>query len=159
MILINFKTIKSGGIMILTISIKKLLYLIFKGYFCVDKYYLTGIMDTIGQRIKELRTKLNMTQSDLAQKVGMTYVQIGRYEKRGAMPSADVLKKLAEALNTTADYLTIGSSDNVAAEQLKDKELLTLFRAVEQMESSDKSMIKTFLDALVTKRKIQNLAL
>jgi len=141
------------------LSIKTLYNLIFKGYFCVDKYYLTGIMDTIGQRIKELRTKLNMTQSDLALKVGMTYVQIGRYEKRGAMPSADVLKKLAEALNTTADYLTIGSSDNVAAEQLKDKELLTLFRAVEQMESSDKSMIKTFLDALVTKRKIQNLAL
>jgi transcriptional regulator with XRE-family HTH domain len=145
--------------MLLTISIKNIYCLIFKGYFCVDKYYIASIMDTIGQRIKELRTKLNMTQTDLAQKVGMTYVQIGRYEKRGAMPSADVLKKLADALNTTADFLTIGSSDNVAAEQLRDKELLNLFRAVEQMENNDKTMIKTFLDALVTKRKIQNLAL
>ena len=116
-------------------------------------------MNTIGQRIKELRNKLNMTQSDLAQKIGMTYVQIGRYEKRGAVPSSEVLKKLADALNTTTDYLMNGSSDNVAAEQLRDKELLNLFRAVEQMESSDKTMIKTFLDALVTKRKIQNLAL
>jgi len=159
MILINFKTTKSNSITLLTIGIKMLYYLIFKGYFCVDKYYLIGIMDTIGQRIKELRTKLNMTQSDLAQKVCMTYVQIGRYEKRGAMPSADVLKKLADALNTTADFLANGSSDNVAAEHLRDKELLNLFRAVEQMESSDKTMIKTFLDALVTKRKIQNLAL
>lgn len=116
-------------------------------------------MTSVGQRIKELRTKLDFTQSELAEKIGMTYVQIGRYEKRGAMPSADVLKKLAEALNTTTDYLMSGSSDKVASEQLKDKELLTLFKAVATLDNEDKSMIKLFLDALVTKRKVQQLAL
>lgn len=40
-------------------------------------------METIGQRLKELRTKMGFTQSDLAEKVSMTYVQIGRYEKGG----------------------------------------------------------------------------
>ncbi len=58
-------------------------------------------MEAVGQRIKELRNKLELTQSDLAQMVSMTYVQIGRYEKRGALHSSDVLKRLADALNTT----------------------------------------------------------
>jgi len=115
-------------------------------------------MSDIGNRIKELRLKQVLTQSELADKIGMTYVQIGRYEKRGAMPSADVLKKLAEALNTTTDYLMSGSTDKVASEQLKDKELLNLFRSVENLDGNDKNMVMTFLDALVTKRHIQQLA-
>jgi DNA-binding XRE family transcriptional regulator len=40
-------------------------------------------MNTVGERIKDLRTQAKMTQSDLAAKVELTYVQIDRYEKRG----------------------------------------------------------------------------
>jgi transcriptional regulator with XRE-family HTH domain len=114
-------------------------------------------MDAVVQRIKELRNKLELTQTDLAKKVGMTYVQIGRYEKRGAVPSSDVLKRLADALNTTTDYLMNGATDKVASEQLQDKELLNLFKAVESLGNEDKSMIKLFLDSLVTKRQIQQI--
>ena len=46
----------------------------------------------------------------------------------------------------------------MASSLLKDKELLNLFKSVEQLSDEDKNMIKTFLDALVTKRKIQSLA-
>lgn len=88
----------------------------------------------------------------------MTYVQIGRYEKRGAMPSADVLAKLADALNTTTDYLMNGNTNEVASKQIQDKELLNLFKSVDRLEDKDKDMIKTFLDALVTKRQVQQLA-
>ncbi len=115
-------------------------------------------MTIVGERIKQLRTQAGMTQGDLAGKVGLTYVQIGRYEKRGAVPSADVLSKLAEALNTTADFLMHGSTQDKANAQLNDNELLTLFRSVEKMSSEDKSVIKTVIDALVTKRQIQQLA-
>jgi len=115
-------------------------------------------MSTVGERIKDLRGKLDLTQSDLAEKVGITYVQIGRYEKRGATPSADVLAKIADALNTTSDYLMNGNTGEVASKNITDKELLTLFKAVEQLGPEDKNMIKTFIDALVTKRKVQGLA-
>lgn len=121
-------------------------------------FFYTGIMEAVGQRIKELRNKLGFTQSDLAKTVGMTYVQIGRYEKRGAVPSSDVLKRLADALNTTTDYLMNGATDKVASEKLQDKELLNLFKAVENLGNEDKSMIKLFLDSLVTKRQIQQIA-
>jgi transcriptional regulator with XRE-family HTH domain len=115
-------------------------------------------MTSIGERIKILRTEKGFTQKSLAEQIGMTYVQIGRYEKRGAIPSSGVLAKLADALETTADFLMNGSRDEIASREIQDKELLHLFKSIEQLDDQDKSMVKTFLDALLTKRKVQKLA-
>jgi len=113
----------------------------------------------ISERIKELRTGKKLTQSDLATEVGLTYVQIGRYETGKSSPSAEVLQKLAAALDTTTDYLMNGSNDEVVSAQLTDKELLSQFREVEKLDQEDKYLIKTFIDAFLTKRKIQKLAI
>jgi len=114
---------------------------------------------SIGNRIKELRTRLKMTQTDLANKVGLSYIQVGRYETQKSKPSSEILQKLATALETTTDYLMNGGSDEVVTAQLTDKELLSQFKEVEKLNKEDKYLIKTFIDAFITKRKIQNLAL
>lgn len=113
----------------------------------------------ISERIKELRTGKKLTQSDLAAAVGLTYIQIGRYETGKSAPSAEVLQKLAIALDTTTDFLMNGSNDDVVSAQLADKELLAQFREVEKLSIEDKHLIKTFIDAFLTKRKIQKLAI
>jgi len=115
-------------------------------------------MSGVGERIKELRTQKKLTQSDLAKAVGLTYIQVGRYETQKSNPSADVLSKLADALETTADYLMNGSQDDVVSAQLTDKELLKQFKAVEQLDADDKHLVKTFIDAFLTKRQVQKLA-
>ena len=90
--------------------------------------------------------------------VGLTYIQIGRYETEKSNPSSDILQKLAQALDTTSDYLMNGASDEVISAQLADKELLNQFKAVEKLSQEDKHLIKTFIDAFLTKRQIQKLA-
>jgi transcriptional regulator with XRE-family HTH domain len=112
----------------------------------------------IGERIKELRSAKKLTQSELADLVGLSYIQVGRYETHKSTPSADVLQKLAQALDTSTDFLMKGSQDEVVSAQLTDKELLKQFREVEQLNADDKHLIKTFLDAFLTKRHIQQLA-
>ncbi|MXV14158.1 helix-turn-helix domain-containing protein [Pedobacter sp. HMF7056] len=112
----------------------------------------------IGERIKELRTAKKLTQAELAAKVGLTYIQVGRYETQKSAPSSDVLQKLAQALDTTTDFLMMGSHDEAVAAQLTDKELLRLFKLVEQLSPEDKHLVKTFIDAFLTKRQIQELA-
>jgi transcriptional regulator with XRE-family HTH domain len=112
----------------------------------------------IGERIKELRTKKKLTQSDLAKLVGLTYIQIGRYETEKSNPSSDILQKLAQVLDTTSDILMNGASDEAVSAQLADKELLNQFKAVEKLSPEDKHLIKTFIDAFLTKRQIQKLA-
>jgi transcriptional regulator with XRE-family HTH domain len=74
-------------------------------------------------------------------------------------PPAEVLKKIADTLDTTVDYLISGDTDEKAALTLKDAELLQQFRAVEQMDEDDKSTVKKLIDAFITKKKIQQLAL
>lgn len=112
----------------------------------------------INQRLKELRQVNNLTQSELAERVGLSYIQIGRYEKGKSSPSSDILQKLAEVLNTSTDFIMNGKSEQVEA-QLSDKELIKQFKEVENMNSDDKNLIKTLIDAFITKKKIQQLAI
>lgn len=112
----------------------------------------------IGNRIKELRVAKKLTQTELAKIVGLSYIQIGRYETQKSNPSSDVLQKLAVALDTTTDFLMQGDNDAVVSAQLTDKELLNQFKEVEKLNSEDKHLIKTFIDAFLTKRQIQRLA-
>jgi transcriptional regulator with XRE-family HTH domain len=116
-------------------------------------------MNNLGNRIVELRKKKGFSQSNLAKQVGISYAQVGRYEIKGAQPPAEVLKKIADALDTTVDYLINGDTDEKAVSSLKDAELLQQFRAVEQMDDDDKGTVKKLIDAFITKRKIQQLAL
>jgi transcriptional regulator with XRE-family HTH domain len=113
---------------------------------------------TIGDRIRALRKEQKLTQANLAEKVNLTYIQIGRYEQQKSKPSGDVVRRLADALGTTADFLMNGDSQTVAATKVTDRELLDLFAAVEQLDDQDQTMIKTMIDALVTKRRVQALA-
>jgi transcriptional regulator with XRE-family HTH domain len=116
-------------------------------------------MMQLGKRILSLRKQKNWSQSDLANAVGISYAQIGRYETKGAQPSADVLKKIAEALNTTTDFLMHGDKDEKAMSFLNDAELLQQFKAVDSMGNEDKMIIKKLIDAFITKGKIKQLAL
>jgi len=112
----------------------------------------------IATRIKDLRAAKKLTQTQLAEIVGLSYIQIGRYEKQKSNPSSDVLQKLADALGTTTDYLMNGSSEQIVSNKVTDRDLVNLFQSVEKLSTEDQEMVKTFLDALITKRKVQKLA-
>jgi len=62
------------------------------------------------------------------------------------------------AYETTTDFLMMGSQDEVVSAQLADKELLKQFREVEMLSPEDKHLVKTFIDAFLTKLHIQELA-
>jgi transcriptional regulator with XRE-family HTH domain len=111
------------------------------------------------QRLKELRIKKNLSKGDLATLAGVHYSQIGRYEEKGATPSADIMAKISNALEVSSDFLMNGSSDDLANISLTDKELLNQFKAIENMQENDKSVIKILIDAFITKKKIQQLAI
>ena len=90
--------------------------------------------------------------------VGVTYAQIGRYETKGAQSSAEVLKKIANALDTTTDYLMYGDKDEKARASLEDSELLQQFREVEKMSSEDKKTIESVIDAFIKRSKLNQIA-
>jgi transcriptional regulator with XRE-family HTH domain len=105
-----------------------------------------------------LRKKKNLSQTDLAQIVGLSYAQIGRYETKGSQPPAEVLNKLAETLDTTVDYLINGDTNEKAKSTLKDAELLQQFKAVEQLNDDDRSVIKKVIGAFIIQSKLRQIA-
>lgn len=115
-------------------------------------------MGNLGDRIKNRRKELNMSQSELADKVGISYAQVGRYETKGAQPPTKTLTAIADALGVSPDFLIYGTSDEKAKSRLTDAELLNQFKAIEGMDEDDKNVVKKLIDAFITKKQIQKLA-
>lgn len=61
-------------------------------------------------RLVVARRRLKLTQDNLAQRAGMSAMSIKSYESRKRYPRKDGLRRLAEALETTPEWLT-GSGD------------------------------------------------
>lgn len=59
----------------------------------------------IGKRVRELRIEKGMSQQELGNAIGITKVSICGYENGTRIPNLEKLIKLAEVLETTADYL------------------------------------------------------
>lgn len=73
-------------------------------------------------RLKELRKEFEMTQQDLANKIGIVRTAITNYETGRTIPDSETLSVMAKIFNTTTDYL-LGNSDirNPYKEDNKEK--------------------------------------
>lgn len=54
----------------------------------------------LGRKLIEARLKRNLSQRDLAKKVGTSQAAISRIEAMNANPSLSLLKRIAQALNS-----------------------------------------------------------
>lgn len=115
-------------------------------------------MISIGEQIQKLRKDNNLNQTQLAEKIGVSLTQLQRYENKGVQPPADILKKLADTFNTSIDFLIYGDSEQKAQQSIKDNELLSQFKAVEQLDNKDKSTIKDIIDAFIKRSKLNKIA-
>ena len=62
-------------------------------------------MKVVGQRIRELREGLEMSQPVLAEKINVAKNTLSQYESGACKMSIDVLVRLAKALDISTDYL------------------------------------------------------
>ncbi len=67
-------------------------------------------MKTIGNRIKERRKELNLTQLDIKSRVGISSGNISDIERGNRLPAASTLVQLAEVLECSVDYILTGVS-------------------------------------------------
>jgi len=62
-------------------------------------------MSVFSEKLRECRTALNKTQSDVATDVGMTVVGYQNYELGKREPNYKTTVKLADYFNVSVDYL------------------------------------------------------
>lgn len=66
---------------------------------------------SLGHRIKDKRRVSGMTQPEFAELVGVSLTTIRRWEGGTTKPDADMLQKIAHALDTSTSYL-LGETDD-----------------------------------------------
>ena len=60
---------------------------------------------TFGERLKSLRNKRSLTQSQLGEKLNVTKASISGYENDTRSPDKDTLVKIVKIFGVTTDYL------------------------------------------------------
>lgn len=70
-------------------------------------------MKTIGEKINELRKQRNMTQDELAEKMGVSSQAVSKWEKDLSIPDLPVLMELSDFFHISLDDLVKEKEDSV----------------------------------------------
>lgn len=105
-------------------------------------------MSTTGERIKNRRLELGMTQDELAQKAGYTSRStIAKLESGDRNLSQPQIKALADALKTTPSYI-MGWEDSEYSS--KAEELIAVYQSLSQ---EDQKLVDNLLLSLSQKKE------
>jgi len=103
--------------------------------------------DAFKDRLKEIRERRGWSQAELAQKSGLQPTAISHFETGGRSPSFDNLRRLADALNVSTDYLICRSNEPSMAGPQTD----SLFRDLDKLSDDDLKAMEMMKDALLKK--------
>jgi transcriptional regulator with XRE-family HTH domain len=83
-------------------------------------------MSVLGKRIKYLREKNNYSQKRVADALGISNVQLSRYESGDRKPDPDMIVEISKFFDVPTDYL-LGRSDQQSNEINDAKEMIEFF--------------------------------
>jgi len=112
-------------------------------------------METFGKKLRECREAKKLSQNELAKLIEAHHSIIGKYERDEVKPSIDVVKKIANILDTTVGYLLGESQDK---NLLKDPTMLKRLNEISSFNDYDKEHILYTIDGLIKSVKIKNIA-
>ena len=89
-----------------------------------------------GSILKELRKKNNLTQQQLADRIGVTKSVISFYELRERAPSPEVLIKLSYIFHVSTDYLLgIERVKTIDVSGLDDEDIKSVQAIIERLRN------------------------
>ncbi len=90
----------------------------------------------IADKIKFLREEKQMTQSDLAKKLGITRSSVNAWEMGISTPSTQYLFELSRLFNVSTDYLLgINSSASIRIDGLSEDDIQLIYRIIEHLKN------------------------
>ncbi len=96
-------------------------------------------------RLAAIRKERGFTQSQMAEKIGVHVSQLKRYEAGVSQPPIEVFRRVALALNVSADALLFEPS-----ERGPDKDDLKLqFEAVSKLSKKELDTVRTVIDSIL----------
>lgn len=97
----------------------------------------------IGQRIAQRRRELGFKQYEVCEMIDVNYKYLSNLETGRSAPSLEVVMKLCETLQTTPDYLLLGT---ISAEKAVTRKQLS--QRIEELDTKNKLIINDIIDIL-----------
>lgn len=90
----------------------------------------------MGEKLKSLRIEKNLTQKQVADRIGLAISAVSSYESGTRYPSYDVLVKLARIFHVSTDYLLgITNTRNIDVTGLNDNEIELILQLVDTLRN------------------------
>ena len=94
---------------------------------------------TIGKFISKKRKEKNLTQEQLAEKLGISNKTISKWETGKCMPDYGIVKELCEELEITIAELMDGeASEEKSVRAYDDEQIMDLLRRTQELEKQKK---------------------
>ena len=106
-----------------------------------------------GIRLRHLRKQRRLSQTELGELSDIHFSHISRYERGAAQPTADTLKRLAEALKVSVAHLV---EDGDAP--IEDPEIRQQLREIESLPEPDRLVVKRLLGAFLFEQRIKKIS-
>ena len=95
----------------------------------------------MGDKLKSLRIEKNLTQKQVADRIGLAISAVSSYESGTRYPSYDVLVKLARIFHVSTDYLLgITNTRNIDVTGLRDNEIELVSQLVDMLRNKNNSV-------------------
>lgn len=102
------------------------------------------------QRLASLRKLKSISQNQLADALGLHVSQVRRYERGSSQPTLEVLRKMSQTLEVSADMLVFGND-----ERGPDEALRLQFDAVKKLDPNEKEAIKAMIEGIILRHEAQ----
>jgi transcriptional regulator with XRE-family HTH domain len=104
----------------------------------------------VGSRLRERRVSLGMSQTVLADRLGLTFQQVQKYERGANRLSASALWRAADAVDVPVSYFFDGLSQGhaVAADDQLDVIVLKLTQKIRKLDPSVREKLSALIAVL-----------
>ena len=93
---------------------------------------MTKELLTMAERIKFLREKLELTQAEIARRLGISRAGVTAWEVGLSVPSTHYVVELAKLFGVSTDYLLgMGKTAMVSVEGLSEKQVAAVVNVIE----------------------------
>lgn len=106
------------------------------------------------EKIKRLRKNASLSQQGLADKLGVHLTHLSRLENNHLQPSLEVIRKLMDVFEVSADYLLNDDMDTYEVD-IKDKPLSNKIRLIDTLDDKDREALAHVIETMLTKQRMR----
>ncbi|MFC5699974.1 helix-turn-helix domain-containing protein [Cohnella faecalis] len=108
----------------------------------------------MGERLRELRLRRNISQEEVARNIGITRSAYSHYEINNRQPIYETLIKLATFFDVSLDYIVGGVP--AASETTETKDVLHILRMLQTMDPEQRQASIRLMNDLIHNNRAEN---